>query len=409
VIVLIQTVAIALAISHSPQPLTISAAWNGWHEARPIETGSSTRGLVRLVIPTSVYGKSTAGLSDLRVIDDASNEVPYAVDQRLGSSSLSWDGVPLSEQGFVRGQYTQAVADVGTGGSLHNAVTIDTSGDEFSNWVEVAASGDEKTWRIVRDRAPIFRYSSEGLPGNLVVHFAATRDRWLRVRVLRGDAEFPISGCLVANDVRVMPDLSVVASGLTPGPDAPPQQTRIAYDFGAENIPVSSIRFASATPAFYRTVEVSASDDQDTWNDVGQGDIYRDPRAGTSLSVQFPEARGRYWRLTVYDRNDRPLASLQAALLATPRYVAFRAEPNERYWLIFGNADASSPQYDFATLTSVDDRLRAPIVTLGAVTATNPLARPLPWTEAHPALLWGALLLAIVVLAWLAIAAMRNR
>lgn len=398
----------AIALAQALPALSLPTAWQRWHDARSIDTNPKTSGLIRFAIPSDVYGKSNSDLGDLRIIDIAGKEVPYAVDQRQGSESVSWVEVPLSEQGFVRGAYTQAVADVGTGASLHNELTIDTSADEFSTWIEVAASGNEKTWRVVRDKAPIYRFSSDGLQGNLIVHFDATRDRWLRIRVLGGAQQFPISGCRVANAVSLVPELATVMSHLKVDGKAPLHQTRLTADFGAGNIPVSAVRLETTTPHFYRTIEVSVSDDGESWNDAGQGDVYRDPRAGTSLDVHFAEARGRYWRVSVYNRNDRALAALQATLLATPRYVSFRAEPSARYRLIYANPSAEAPQYDFSQLTTVDERLSAPVVVLGIEVATPTVPATVPWTESHPVVLWLGLLIAVGVLAWLAIGAMRK-
>ena len=402
-------VVLSASLNAAAPPLALPPAWQHWRDARSIPTTVSAPRLVRFAIPSDVYGKSNADLGDVRIIDAAGVEVPYAVDQRAGAQTVDWVEAPLSEQGFVRGQYTQAVADVGTAGQLHNELTIDTSADEFSTWVEIAASGDERTWRVVRGKAPIYRFSSDGLQGNLVVAFSATRDRWLRIRVLRGTDQFPVSGCRVANDVSVTPELATVMSGLKVDGSAPVHQTRLTADFGAPNIPVSAVRFESSSAEFYRTIEVSASDDGESWNDAGQGDVYRDPRAGTSLQVQFPEARGRYWRVVVYNRNDRPLTGLQATLLATPRYVSFRAEPGKRYRVIYANPAADAPQYDFSRLTTADDRLSAPLVVLGAESAVPVVPATVPWTESHPFVLWLALLIAVGVLAWLAISAMRSK
>ena len=399
-------VVLAVAVVATPPAHPLAAPWQPWRDVRSVVPTIATDQVIRFAIPADVYGKSEADLGDLRVIDASGAETPYAVDQRQGAQAVQWVDAPLSEQGFVPGRYTQAVADLGATGALHNEVTLDTTADEFSAWVEVAASSDERTWRIVRQRAPIYRFSSDGLQGNLIVRFDATRDRWLRVRVQRGAQRFPISGCRVADDVSIVPELSIVASHLRVDANAPARQTRLTADFGSGNIPVSAVRFAASSAEFYRTVEVSVSDDGETWNDAGQGDIYRDPRAGTSLTVQFAETRGRYWRVVVYNRNDRPLAGLDAALLAVPRYVSFRARALGRYRVLYGNPAAQAPEYDFSKLTTADERLSARVVALGPEVAVPPTV---PWTESHPFVLWLALLLAVGILAWLAVGAMRSK
>lgn len=402
---LLAAIASAAGVAATP---SLPPAWQAWRAVAPIRTTASDAGLRRFALPTGVYGLSRSDLADLRIIDDVGAEVPFAIDQRQASTVVDWTSAPLSEQGFVRGQYTQAVADAGSSGILHNTLEIETTADDFSAWVEVAASDDERTWRIVRDKAPIYRFSSDALEGNLTVRFEPTRDRWLRVRVLSGTGEFAISGCRVANELAIVPELAVVAPKLTRTGSAIPSQTRWSADLGAPNIPVSTVRFRTSSAEFYRTVDVAVSADGSSWTDAGQGDIYRDSRAGTSLDVRFPEARGRFYRVTVFNRSDRPLSDVVVSLLATPRYASFRAARGRSYRLLYANPKAQAPHYDFETLTTADDRLSAIVVRLGAAEIAPPPPVVVPWTESHAYVLWIALLLAVGVLAWLAIGAMRG-
>lgn len=398
--------AIAFAILSAPAAAVLPPAWQSWHDLRAVAVSPRSPGVIRFAIPNDVYGKSQGDLEDLRIINDAGAEVPFAIDQREQATTVAWDDAPLSETGFVRGQYTQAVADTGPGRELHNTLRLATSADEFSTWVEIAASDDEVGWRIVRDRAPIYRFSSDGLKGNLAIPFDATRNRWLRIRVQNGSGEFPILGCQVANELTSEPELSTVLADLRVASPSHAQQTVFTADFGAPNIPVSEVLFSTSTVAFYRTVSIESSDDQQSWSVAGQGDIYRDPRAGARLSVGFSESRGRFWRITIFDRNDRALSRVRASLLATPRYVSFRAQAAHSYSVIYGNPNASAPQYDFSRLTTAAERLAAPIAVLGPAEFSSVSPRQ-PWTESHSFVLWLALLIAVAVMVWLAIGALR--
>ncbi|HLJ83955.1 MAG TPA: DUF3999 family protein [Candidatus Eremiobacteraceae bacterium] len=403
--------ALLLSVSAPSPTVQQPAPWHDWTEARPIDVPSlRAPALVRLALPSDVYGQSRTDLADLRVIDARGAQQPFAIDQALVASARSWQDASLSEQGFVPGKYSQAVADVGIGRTMHDLLTIETTADEFSTWVEVAASDDESTWRIVRARAPIFRFTSDGFAGSLDVGFAPTRARWLRVRVLDAATDFPITGCRVAEAVRIVPDWVAAAADIPPDPAAPPKQTRLTVDLGIARVPVSDVRFRVGTAAFDRAVAVVASSDGSNWADVYDGEIYRDSQGGSSLEFNFPEARGRYWRLIIYNRDDAPLQSLRATLLATPRYVTFLARPNVHYRLIFGNAHAIAPSYDFSVSTSADERAHAQLALLGRLgNAMNPIAPIIahPWTESHAGILWAALILAVAVLGWLAFRAMR--
>lgn len=396
----------------SPIAVQLPAPWHDWTEARPITLPPvQTQSLVRFALPEDVYGQSRTDLADLRVVDSLGAQQPFAIDQAVAQSAVTWREAALSEQGYVPGRYSQAVADAGTAGGMHDLLTLETSADEFSTWVEVAASDDDRTWRIVRQRAPIFRFTTDGYQGSLKVSYAPTKSRWLRVRVLDASGAFPITGCRIARSIVSAPETVIVASGVVPDATAPPKQTRMSVDLGQARAPVSQVRFDVENPQFRRAVAVLASADGTNWNDVYDGEIYRDDQGGSALSFDFPESRGRYWRLIVYDRDDAPLQGLRAALLAIPRYVSFRAKPGAHYRLIFGNPRALPPDYDLAASTSADNRMHAPLAALGRFgAAANPIAPivPQPWTETHAGVLWAALLLAVAVLAWLAFRAMKG-
>ena len=407
--------ALAVPIPDVQQP----PPWQDWKYARPIELPDIANGsaigappvLVRFALPGTVYGQAQPDLVDLRVIDASGVQQPFAVDQIATRTEVQRHDATLSEQGFAPGRYSQAVADVGVAGDMHDLLTIETDADQFSTWVEVAASDDERTWRIVRQRAPIFRFRADGFEGSLDVHFDRTRSRWLRIRVLDPAKEFSITGCSVADVVEATPELVTVAAGLRPDSHSPPKQTRLTIDLGSAEIPASDVRFTVADAAFHRAVAVLTSADGKDWRDVYDCEIYRDDLGGSSLSFGFPEGRGRYWRLVVYNRDDAPLQNLRADLAATPRYVSFRARPGAHYRVIFGNPHAVAPEYDFASSTSPDERAHAALAILGqygeAMKPTTPLiARP--WTETHAGIVWAALLLAVVVLAWIALRAMRS-
>jgi hypothetical protein len=417
---MIAFVAAALAALAVPVPdVQQPPQWQDWRFARPIELpavlkqGSAAYRspiIVRFALPGELYGKARPDLADLRVIDATGVQQPFAVDQVAARTESMRRDATLSEEGFVPGHYSQAVADVGVGGDMHDVLTIETDADQFSTWVEVAASDDERTWRIVRQRAPIFRFRSDGFDGSLDVRFDRTRSRWLRIRVLDPAKAFPISGCSVADVVEAAPEFVTVAAGLRPDPRAPLKQTRLSVDLGDANVPVSEVRFDVADATFHRAVEVLASADGTDWTDVYDCEIYRDDLGGSSLSFGFPEGRGRYWRLVIFNRDDAPLQGLRAALQATPRYISFRAKPGTHYRVIFGNLRAAAPEYDFAASTSADERARAKVATLGrygaAMNATAPLVAR-PWTETHAGIVWVALVLAVIVLAWIALRAMR--
>jgi hypothetical protein len=112
--------------------------------------------------------------------------------------------------------------------------------------------------------------------------------------------------------------------------------------------------------------------------------------------------------VTIYNRNDQPLADLKISALETPRRVVFRAEPGRRYWLLSGNRRAPQPQYDLARTTDPTAIDVAVPATTGRSVPRTDYADPRPWTEQHPVVLWTAAAFAVIVLGGLAIRTLRT-
>jgi hypothetical protein len=174
------------------------------------------------------------------------------------------------------------------------------------------------------------------------------------------------------------------------------------------NFPVSEVDFSTGQPEFYRAVRISTSEDHQDWVFRASGEIYRFRKAGKlaeSLRISFPESFARFWCVDVVNGNDRPLTDLTLELRGIERNITFQAEPNRTYRLIYGNSRASAPQYDFAHIFDFNKVL--PIANLGREELTANYADPRPFTERHPLLLWFALIIAVVLLAYSAFRALR--
>jgi hypothetical protein len=90
------------------------------------------------------------------------------------------------------------------------------------------------------------------------------------------------------------------------------------------------------------------------------------------------------------------------------RFVLFRPRENRAYRLLYGNARASAPQYDFARTLHIQPNEELLHLSLGPEELTANYADPRPFTERHPNLLWIALGLAIVLLGYAALRALRT-
>jgi hypothetical protein len=135
-------------------------------------------------------------------------------------------------------------------------------------------------------------------------------------------------------------------------------------------------------------------------------------RVDERVRVRFPETRGRYLRLTVQDGDDPPLAFERLIVRGNRRELLFRAAADRRYRVLYGFADARPPAYDLAHVLARQERIAPAAATIGA-RARNPdyqpgFEPPRPWTDRNPALLYGVLGIAVLVLGGLTLRLLRK-
>jgi hypothetical protein len=110
------------------------------------------------------------------------------------------------------------------------------------------------------------------------------------------------------------------------------------------------------------------------------------------------------WTVTIENGDDAPIQITSIQLEMTEHDLCFDAAAGAAYTLYYGDSALAAPQYDYAALFV--PAANATTAQLGAETA-NPAYQPRPdtrpFTEKHPALLWMALILVMVLLGAVAI------
>ena len=410
----------ALAISALGVSVTVARAgplpgpWRFWRYSRAILFGSiGQEQMTGVVPPLEVFAHAQPQLADIRVIDDQAREIPYVLFARFGSTARQMRSTRTLETSFAPGQFTQVVLDLGEKPPFHNSVAVVTPEQDFMTWVEVAVSDDARPqWRIVRDRAGIFRFHQQALEGNQTLSYSDSNARYLRLRFLGGQKQFPVTSAQVAYDATEAAERAAAPVALAPDSASAPAVSSWRADLGTPNLPIAEVRFEVAQPAFNRSVSVFASTDGESWHKEAHGKIYRfrqNDLLEESLCFSFPEVQGmRYWRVQVENGNDPPLAGARPALYTTPRHIIFRQEPGRSYRLLYGQSEAKAPQYELGRLANRKDIESAAAGSLGSEEVNTSQLDPRPWTEQHPAVLWTALGVAIILLAFSALRALRG-
>ena len=389
----------------------LPVSWRSWRYSRPIE-GAGDSGLARISIPIDLYAHLEGGFSDLRVVDEAGKEIPYLLYDKNVRSPIVTRTATIRENSFVTSQYTQLVIDTGDKITFHNAIEIHTPQTDFINWVEVAASDDAHTWRIVKDRAPISSFTKETIADSRLVRYSDNNARFLRVRIFESSRQFPVSSVDVLFSRQFQePFRTPLTAQWTPDPTTPATSSRWIADLGPGSFPVSGVTIETSQPEFFRIVRMETGEDGREWQNDFSGQIYRykeGDKEAESLSV-FSNQRWdqRFWRIEVVNGNDAPLFGAKPTLLIVPYFILFYPQAGHSFRLIYGNSAAKLPQYDLSRTFDVHSEPNARVASLGSEESTSNYLDRRPYTERHPHLLWFALVVAVIVLASAALRALR--
>jgi hypothetical protein len=147
---------------------------------------------------------------------------------------------------------------------------------------------------------------------------------------------------------------------------------------------------------------------------VASGDIsrVRVNRGGTlviaeELAINVGTSSGRL-TLTIDNGENPPLSIVGAEPLSLERRIYFDPQGKTALRLYYGDEKLSAPAYDYARFFHLDASPAEAQLAAGAHNAQY-AGRPddRPWSEQHTAILWGAMLLAVLVLAVLALRGLR--
>jgi Protein of unknown function (DUF3999) len=387
----------------------LPSAWQHWRYSRAIEiTPTGREQLVSVVVPLEVFIHDKGALNDLRVIDDQGTETPYVILKRDGTSRTSSLPSTLRENSFTPDQFTQLVIDLGVHTPFHNAVRIDTSTSDFIEWVQVDASDNGHLWRVVQERAPIFRFRKENHPGVQTVTYSENNAQYLRVRILNRDQKFPVLYAQVQHEVKEPRERIPAAIEISPQTVPGADRSVWSADLGAAGALITEVRFDVTAPAeFIRSVNLSSSPDGKDWVNFDAGEIYRYRRGDSQqeqLSISFPNGvpGARYIRVEILNGNDVPLATGVPSFYSTPRHVVFEQQPGRSYLLIYGQERAQAPQYDLGKRVDAKQMTAAAQGHLGPEEVNTKWIDPRPWTETHDIFLWLVLVVAVLLIAYAA-------
>ncbi len=385
------------------------AVWQ-YEKAINVDPQLTSPTYVELTFDGEVFSHASSGLRDLRIIDSAGDEVPYKVFLERGSLERESYPVQIINNSFVPGEYTFLIAYLGEGGAIHNHLTLITPSVNFRQEVTIEGSNDQEQWFTLTDTGHIYDYSPpkfEFKKHVTTIAYPESTFKYLRVTIFnRGENRVVVSRAEAYRTVKTLAkEATYPLAIIERGEDQEKRTSFAVLDLGSSGLPSNRLLLSIPEVNFSRDVALEGSNDKENWKVVEFRDVifsFVTPKfTGSKFEITYPESNYRYYRLTVFNRDDKPITIAGAQASGLLRKLIFEYDPQKEYKLYYGNSHARYPQYDIEALFPYLDIAALPKASLSAETSNLgfqvPLPRDVPLTERLPWLLPS--ILGIVVLA----------
>jgi hypothetical protein len=355
------------------------------------------------IVDEELWNHSRPDLADLRLYD-GDTPVQYALsEQRAGISSEEAEAKILN-LGSVSG-HTEFDLDA-AGIPEYDRIRLRLDAHDFVATAAVSGgNAPDKTGEVQVTPSTLYDFSKEQLGSNSQLKLPPSTFRYLHVTLSPGIRPDQVKAASIYNLREQQASWTKVGSC-----GAPRQQQRLTIIACTlpPKVPLSRIEFqiSPGSVNFRRTVMIEDA----AGVQVSNGEItrVRINRAGMQITNAdlAINLSGNYGQLTIrIDNGDNPPLPITAIQpLTVERRVYFDPGGKQTLHLYYGDSRLAPPVYDYARFFHLDPSA-APAELGPGVHNAEFRARPddRPWSERHSAVLWSAMILAVLILAALAL------
>jgi hypothetical protein len=387
---------------------------------RPVQTQPGGQRFV--AVDEQTWKNARRDLGDLRLYN-GQQEVPYALVVERGSRENDSKEVSVLQQSLVDGK-TQFLIDM-TGVAEYDHIDLKLATKNFVAHARVEGQEDlhGKDWALLGESI-LYDLSKENLGGNSVLRLPLSTYKYLRVTIdgpvkpadiVGASSEFRQEQKAVWRDVGGAPTLAEMPMSAARNDSSRRNGKATVLTFAVpENVPVNRVTLDidPAQPNFRRSVQVT--DDKDDYIGSGEIDRVHMVRSGQKIDtddydVSISAVGHKTIKVIIDNGDDPPLKIKSARLQQLEHRLYFDAPASGALTLYYGDEKLDPPVYDYAKLFLLaKDAAPAQLGAEQANAAYTGRPDERPWTERHPAVLWIAIVAAVLVLGAIALRSMKT-
>lgn len=360
-----------------------------------------------VVVDETIWQHARPDLSDLRLYD-GQNEVPYALNIERGSSESVQKEVRILQPAVMAGK-TQFFLEM-TGFAEYDRIDLMLKTRNFVAKIQVAGQDDlhGPHWAKLSNGI-IYDLSDDNLGSNTTLRLPVTAYKYLRITMDGPVKPFDLENAWA----RFREEEKEAWRTISESPKQEQQGKDTVFTFSVPGgIPVERLEFSidPAQPNFRR--EVTLESDKKVAFSSGEISRVHMVRHGQKIDFEkdYLDLGGSspdVLKVIVHNGDDPPLKITGIKLQQYERRIYFNSSSSPH--LYYGDEKLDSPPvYDYAKLfqkeANATEAKCGPEESNSAYTG-RPDERP--WSEKHPAILWIAIVAAVVILGAMALRSMK--
>jgi hypothetical protein len=375
-----------------------------------------------LAVDEQIWKNTRPDLGDLRLYS-GQQEVPYALMVERGSRESDSRDVSVLQQSVIGGK-TQFLIDM-TGVAEYDHIDLKLAAKNFVAHARVEGQEDlhGNSWALLGESI-LYDLSKENLGGNSVLRLPLSTYKYLRVTIdgpvkpddiLGASSEFRQDQKAVWRDVSGAPEVAEMPASTAHSDSSRRSGKATVLTFAVpEKVPVDrvTLEIDPTQPNFRRPVQITS--DKDDYVGSGEIDRVHMVRSGQKIDsdnydVNF-SAVGHKTIKVIIDNGDDPQLKIKSARLQQLEHrLYFDAPASGPLTLYYGDEKLDPPVYDYAKLFLLaKDAAPAQLGAEQANAAYTGRPDERPWTEKHPAVLWIAIVAAVLILGAIALRSMKT-
>lgn len=356
-----------------------------------------------IIVDEELWNHSRPDLADLRLYDEQT-PVQYALSEQRAGVSSEESAATILNLGAMAG-HTEFDVDV-EGIAEYDRVRLRLDAHDFVATASVSGGNAlGKTAEVQLPPSTLYDFSKEQLGSNSEIKLPTSSFRYLHIKLSRGILPQQVRAATIFNLREQQASWTKVGS--CAGPQTSQRFTVITCTLPSK-VPLNRVEFRIPSEQVNFRRAVTIQDAAESLVSSGEISRVRVNRGGTLVTHEdlAVNLSGRYGQITInIDNADNPPLTLSSVQpLTLERRIYFDPAGKSGIRLYYGDPGLAAPIYDYARFLHVEASAAQAQLGPGMHNAEY-TGRPdeRPWSERHGAVLWSAMIAAVLILSVLAL------